>query len=128
MVKRTLFGTSILVLLTGISWQAGAQEELEEVVVTGSYIARPADRPQPVQIMEAADLANAQRNNLSEIFRDMTISNGTFTGFLNADENSGSATSAINLRGLGPRATLVLLNGKRQTNDGGSGPGGAYCR
>ena len=124
MVKRTLFGTSILVLLTGISWQAGAQEELEEVVVTGSYIARPADRPQPVQIMEAADLANAQRNNLSEIFRDMTISNGTFTGFLNADENSGSATSAINLRGLGPRATLVLLNGKRQTNDGGSGPGG----
>lgn len=114
-------------LFFGIALTAAAQEEqeeLEEVVVTGSYIARPADRPQPVQVMDAVDLANTQRNNVSEIFRDMTISNGTFTGFLNADENFGSSTSAVNLRGLGPRATLVLLNGKRQTNDGGSGPGG----
>ena len=121
---RITVATACLMLLSGIIFPAAAQEELEEVVVTGSYITRPADRPQPVQILEAVDIANTQRNNVSEIFRDMTISNGTFTGFLNADENSGSSTAAINLRGLGPRATLVLLNGKRQTNDGGTGPGG----
>ena len=113
-----------LLLFSGITLTAIAQEELEEVVVTGSYISRPADRPQPVQILEAATLANEQRNHLSEIFRDLSITSGSFTGYLNADENFGSTTAAVNLRGLGPRATLVLLNGKRQTNDGGVGPEG----
>src|SRR5690606_6482540 len=36
--------------------------------------------------------------------------------------NGGNTpTATINLRGLGPRATLVLLNGGRQTSDGGFG-------
>ena len=113
-----------MLLGIGFALPLVAQEDLEEVVVTGSYIARPADRPQPIQVLDIQDIANAQRNNVSEMFRDMSVSNGTFTGFLNADENFGSTTSTVNLRGLGPRATLVLLNGKRQTNDGGVGPEG----
>ena len=113
-----------VLLLSGITLPAVAQEELEEVVVTGSYIARPADRPQPVQVLDAATLANQQRSHVSEIFRDLSITSGSFTGYLNADENFGSTTAAVNMRGLGPRATLVLLNGKRQTNDGGVGPEG----
>ena len=124
MPNRGIFRSASIPLLLCIAMNAQAQEDLEEIVVTGSYIARPADRPQPVQILDAAQIANEQRNSVSEIFRDMTISNGTFTGMLNASENAGSTTSTVNLRGLGPRATLVLLNGRRQTNDGGVGPGG----
>ncbi|MYJ94377.1 MAG: hypothetical protein F4053_01905, partial [Proteobacteria bacterium] len=70
---REIRRTAAVLLFSGIMLSAAAQEELEEVVVTGSYIARPADRPQPVQILDAATIANQQRSHVSEIFRDLSI-------------------------------------------------------
>ena len=101
-----------------------AEEKVEEVVVTGSYIARPADHPQPVTVLSNADLQLEQRGSLSEIFKNLPQSIGS-TSAVNTQQggvNGGnSPTNTINLRGLGPRATLVLLNGGRQTTDGGFG-------
>lgn len=104
---------------------ASAQDDLEEIVVTGSYIARPADRPQPVQVLDAQELLDEQKNSFAEIFKDMTITNGSIA-LLNT-ENGTSPTTSINLRGVGPRGTLVLLNGKRQTVDGSTGGGGTVA-
>jgi len=100
-------------------------ECLEEIVVTGSYIARPADRPQSVQVLDAQELLDEQKNSFTEIFKDMTIANGGIA-LLNT-ENGTSQTTSINLRGVGPRGTLVLLNGKRQTVDGSTGGGGTVA-
>lgn len=104
---------------------ASAQDDLEEIVVTGSYIARPADRPQPVQVLDAQELLDEQKNSFAEVFKDMTITNGSIA-LLNT-ENGTSPTTSINLRGVGPRGTLVLLNGKRQTVDGSTGGGGTVA-
>ena len=101
---------------------ASGQDDLEEIVVTGSYIARPADRPQPVTVLNAQDLLDEQKNSFAEIFMDMTITNGSI-----ALLNGSSPTTSINLRGVGPRGTLVLLNGKRQTVDGSTGGGGTVA-
>jgi outer membrane receptor protein involved in Fe transport len=100
--------------------QQGAQQQPEEVVVTGSYIQRPADRPQPITVMSGGDLNVQQRSSVAEIFKDMPQVTGSVST-INTAEGGNSPTATINLRGLGPRATLVLLNGERQTTDGGIG-------
>ncbi|MDE0005960.1 MAG: TonB-dependent receptor plug domain-containing protein, partial [Rhodospirillaceae bacterium] len=74
--------------------------ELEEIVVTGSYLARPADQPRPVSIMEAAEIRANQRVSLTEVVRDMPqISTANVTN------NWENATNSINMRGLGSRST-----------------------
>ncbi len=101
-----------------------ADEQIEEVTVTGSFIQRPVDRPQPVTVLTNEDLRLEQRGSLAEIFKNLPQSIGS-TSTINSQQggvNGGNTpTATINLRGLGPRATLVLLNGGRQTSDGGFG-------
>jgi iron complex outermembrane receptor protein len=97
--------------------QAGTTEE---VVVTGSYLERPADRPQPVTVISGAEIGLSQRQSLAETFRDMPQVQGT-SAIVNGNENFVSPTTNVNLRGLGARATLVLMNGRRQTVDGSPG-------
>lgn len=88
---------------------------LEEVTVTGTFIARPADRPQPVAIMDAEELQANQRLGVVEALRDMPQISSA-----NTVENWNTPTSSINIRALGARSTLVLLNGQRQTIDANS--------
>ncbi|MDR0780785.1 MAG: TonB-dependent receptor, partial [Pseudomonadales bacterium] len=103
---------------------AFAAEAIEEVTVTGSYIQRPADRPQPVTVINNEDLRLQQRGSMAEVFKNLPQSIGS-TSTINTQQggvNAGNTpTATINLRGLGPSATLVLLNGNRQTTDGGFG-------
>jgi iron complex outermembrane receptor protein len=94
-----------------------AQEDVaDEVTVTGSYIARPADRPQPVAVMDAEEMRAQQRVTLTEVVRDMPQ-----VASANVVNNWQFATNSINLRGLGERSTLVLLNGQRMTIDANAG-------
>jgi outer membrane receptor protein involved in Fe transport len=84
----------------------------EEILVTGSFITRPADRPQPVSVMDAEEIRANQRVSLAEVVRDMPqITSANVTG------NWDTPTNSINLRGLGARSTLILLNGQRMTVD-----------
>ncbi len=95
--------------------QVLAQADIEEIVVTGSFISRPADRPQPVAIVDAEEIRANQRISAVEVLRDMPQISSA-----NVDENWNTPTNSIDLRGLGPRSTLVLLNGQRQTIDANS--------
>ena len=90
--------------------------ELEEIVVTGSFISRAADRPQPVSILDAAEIRANQRVTLAEVVRDMPQISSA-----NVVSNWERPTNSINMRGLGSRSTLVLLNGQRMTIDANAG-------
>ena len=94
-------------------------DELEEIVVTGSFISRPADRPQPITVIDNAELTSQNKGSIAEIFKELPQVSGTVST-INWSEGQDSATNTVNLRGLGARATLVLLNSKRQTVDGSS--------
>jgi iron complex outermembrane receptor protein len=100
--------------------QQRASEPAEEVIVTGSFLERPADRPQPVTVLSGAEISLTQRQSLAETFRTMPQVQAT-SAIVNGNENFVSPTTNVNLRGLGARATLVLMNGRRQTVDGSPG-------
>ncbi|MFC6198510.1 TonB-dependent receptor domain-containing protein [Ponticaulis profundi] len=116
-----LLGASSLALLAS-SPAALAQESGDEqlrqstVVVTGSFIkGTPEDAALPVDTLSAEDLRLEGNPTLTELIRNLGVSSGV-DGQTNQFASNGlEGTSNINLRGLGPARTLVLINGRRQT-------------
>lgn len=102
--------------VAGPSWAQEAAGPQETVRVTGSYIERSADRPTPVAILDQVEIQAQQRVSIAEVVRDMPQITSA-----NTTANWEAATNSINLRGLGSRSTLVLLNGQRMTIDANAG-------
>lgn len=97
--------------------QQQPQEEIEEVLVTGSFIRRSEGftAASPVTTMDAEDLQAEGTVNMAQVVYNMTANSGTgiTSGIQGVTDNGVS----FNLRGLGSRATLQLLDGKRVSND-----------
>ncbi|USI74756.1 TonB-dependent receptor domain-containing protein [Sphingomonas morindae] len=104
----------------GITGPAVQQQQAEtsgrdqEIIVTGSHIARPTLRsPIPVTTLSAADLTRSGNTNLGDaLVRLPALS----TSFNQAGSTAFIGTSGLNildLRSLGQSRTLVLVNGHR---------------
>ena len=108
-----LLSTTMLASAYAQNDSVASSDTINTVTVTGSYIPRGVDTPSPVTIMTQQDLDNTPRTSLGEFFHLDPAFSGSevFTSFGTGLGSSGSAS--VNLRGLGPRATLVLLNGRR---------------
>jgi iron complex outermembrane recepter protein len=107
-----------LLAATAIAFPAAAQdEEVEVFIVTGSYIRRPSqfDSPSPLVSVTADDLAAAGANEIGRVLEDLTINTGSQNNPDAFTQNFTTGTTNVNLRGLGVSSTLVLLNGRRQT-------------
>ena len=121
MRKRSYFcGGSMLAAIltfgmaTGASAQAAADKstEVEEVVVTGSFIAgTPEDSALPVDVLSAQDLEKQGSPSVVELVKTITASQSSL-GESNR-YNGGAGTATINLRGFGAARTLTLMNGRR---------------
>ena len=111
-------------LAIGILGMAGsamaAEKVIEEVIVTGSYIkGLPGDAPSPVQTLSRDDIVLSGVSDTAEMVRNLEIASGSDTAPQNEfrfNGNSGSGLANVNLRGVGPTATLVLMDGKRLPN------------
>lgn len=96
-----------------------------EILVTGSRI-RGAKPTSPVISVTQTDIQNAGQTDLGQVVRSIpqNFSGGQNPGIGFGGEEFGSGdlngTSSINLRGLGPAATLTLLNGRRLSYGGAS--------
>lgn len=99
--------------------------ELEEIAVTGTRI-RGAQLASPLLSLGREDMRLAGQNNLGEAVRALpqNFSGGQNPG-VGLDAVAGAPANAnitggssINLRGLGPDATLTLLNGARLPYNG----------
>ncbi|MDF0543805.1 TonB-dependent receptor [Sphingobium sp. H39-3-25] len=94
-----------------------------DIVVTGSRI-RGASIPSPLFVESQQQMREAGLNNLGDVVRAIPQNFGGSQNpgaGLNVPERSGtslSASSSINLRGLGGDATLTLLNGHRLAYNG----------
>ena len=116
--KRSLLGTAITLSLLPFSGLSVAQDQIEEVVVTGSFITRDTfNTTTPVQVMDEAQLLEQGTPNLGEVLRNSTFNYGvqSVSNILTAAAGS-AGTQGANFRGLGTRATLTLLNGRRTLN------------
>ena len=144
-LSRLLAGTGIvalesrpgvIVLRTGVvaaplatpaAEVAATPSILDEVVVTGSHIRGVTAGASPLVVVDrdaidrrgfatVADTLAALPQN----FGGLGTPAATSTGIDTTTQNAGRATT-INLRGLGPDATLVLVNGRRMAGAGGRG-------
>lgn len=92
-----------------------AEEDIAEVVVTGSRIARPdIEASTPVQIINAEAITGQGAPNIADILQELP-SVGT-PGLARTNSNfltSSNGVSTINLRNMGDKRTLVLINGRR---------------
>ncbi|MDP3175425.1 MAG: TonB-dependent receptor [Phenylobacterium sp.] len=114
-------GSSLAIIAAASLWAgaASAQQaggEVSEVVVTGSFIAgTPEDAALPVDVIGADELQRQGNPTTVELMKNLSASSG-----VQGDQNQYSGANgnfagvaSVNLRGLGPQRTLVLLNGKR---------------
>jgi len=86
---------------------------LQEVVVTGSRIPRSQiEGPAPVVTITAQDIQRRGFANVPDLMTSLTQNLGALDNNQYTDGFSPGA-QAVDLRGLGPNHTLVLVNGRR---------------
>jgi len=95
---------------------SGDEEAVEEIVVTGSRIARrDYTAPSPISTIEREVLIASPQPTLEETLNKMPQITPDFG---RASNNPGNGQAHINLRGLGADRTLVMLNGRRLAPSG----------
>src|SRR5690606_547178 len=106
--------------------QEGVQGAVEEITVTGSRIRRDEfSSPSPIQVLDVESGRQLGISSITEMLQRATVANGqqidatlnTNAGNSNATEappTGGVGSSNIDLRGLGPDRTLILVNGRRK--------------
>jgi len=101
------------VALIAAATPAMAQDAVEEVVVTGSRIARQdLVSSSPVTTVTGEDIKVVGATNVEEYLNTLPQLIAGATKSSNV-AGEADATANLNLRGLGPKRTLVLVNGKR---------------
>lgn len=112
---------SLLLLSTTALAQQGAddeQDQLQEVVVTGSRLASPNQvSASPVQVVTAEDIRTTGKVDISDIINQLPQNFNNDLGQDLGNRTSGLSTAGgvatADLRGLGPNRTLVLIDGRR---------------
>lgn len=114
-------GMMMLVPLPVVAQEGAAEEEVEEVVVTGTRIKRDFDLPVPVQSLSARDLEIAGVNELSEALAELPSITPALTSETSQSSTQSSGQSTISLRNLGSSRTLTLIDGRRTVGNTSTG-------
>jgi len=94
---------------------AGEPTTLETIQITGSRIARAQiEGPAPITVVTAEDIKAAGFTSVPDVLQSLTQNNGE----TQSQQSAGGAdfspgAQQVDLRGLGPNHTLVLVNGRR---------------
>ncbi len=126
--RRYALATASVAALLASGQAAFAQEAgdaaLEEVVVTGSRIARDGyDAPTPVNVLGAQEIAAAAPANIADFVNTLPSVAGSSTAANSSGalSNGAAGISALNLRALGTGRTLVLFDGQRSVVSAATG-------
>ena len=93
--------------------------EIDEIVVTGSYIKRdPSNSASPLAIIDRETFEDLGIANPIDFVRFLTINTGSEFNPDIFTVGGTAGTSQYNLRGLGLGSTLTLLNGRRAVGAG----------
>ena len=117
--KAFPFALSLLTANLLVANTALAQDDnknLEEVVITGSYIkGSGTDEATPVDVLNSDYIQKQGALTIGELTQKLAVSSGAENNPDSFTAGGTQGTSNVNLRGLGLTSTLVLVNGKRQT-------------
>jgi len=114
--RRNVLSAAISFALISFYGGASAQSnepQVEEVIVTGTFIRRTEGftSASPVSQITADDITNQGTANMGEVVKNSVFNLGTGTN--NGIQGTTDTSSSFNLRGLGPSATLTLMDGIR---------------
>lgn len=116
-LPRTLLTSALLAAMSAPAFAhgdaSGAPQTLDKVVVTASgFEQKVVDAPASISVVSREELSKRPYTNLVDALRDVE---GIDVG-LEATDKNGRAT--ISMRGLPSEYTLVLIDGRRQSNVG----------
>lgn len=141
--RRTLAAAiqlSLAACIPGVALaqETAAQEEaktLDSVTVTGSRIKRADVEGQvPVQTLSREDIERTGLTSIGEVLQRITASGSGFNRTRNASGNdgfppdgggTGAGSTTVNLRHLGTKRVLVLVDGQRWVNESSASGVGA---
>jgi outer membrane receptor protein involved in Fe transport len=91
-----------------------AEQDIEKIQVTGSRIKRvDMETASPVVTVEATELMRLGNPDLGSMLAELPAVGATSTIIGNNNDNGAAGLSSVDLRRLGTKRTLVLINGKR---------------
>lgn len=92
-----------------------APTELQTLQVTGSRIPRAqVEGPAPITVLNAEQIRASGFTSVPDVLRSLSQNGGNVQGQQNTTgAQSTPGAQAVDLRGLGPNHTLVLVNGRR---------------
>ena len=92
----------------------GQVAETERIIVTGSNIPTAEEvGPNPVLNINRDLINKSPQRTAEELIKDLPVANGGGIPISNNGTGFTPGASSISLRGLGPEATLVLIDGRR---------------
>jgi iron complex outermembrane recepter protein len=118
---------ALTIALVPLAAQAQQAVPQEEIIVTGSRIARPnLTQPNPVQVMNAETIQSLGLSTTADIMNQLPQTQNNMTLSSSNRWINGAGVSFTNLRGLGEYRTLTLVDGKRHVGSlsGRKGSGG----
>ena len=92
----------------------GAVAETERIIVTGSNIPTAQEvGPNPVLTINRDLIKKSGERTAEQLIKNLTVANGGGVPTSNNGFGFSPGGTAISLRGVGPEATLVLVDGRR---------------
>lgn len=117
-------GASAEQLSAGATTTGAGDPSNPEIVVTGSRVRGAAPVGSTVTTLSPADIATSGRVTLDRAIKELpqVFDLGVSENSRGQSGGSGNIVygNSINLRGIGPNATLILVDGHRVTNNGRS--------
>ena len=114
---------------------SGEARTLDTVEVTGTRIKKPELETQvPVQVLSREEIDRSGLNSIGDVVQQLTGSGSSFNGKRNASGNDGfpsdgagvgAGATTVDLRGLGSKRVLVLVDGMRWVNESSASGVGA---
>lgn len=113
-IRYALFA-SVLGGASAVHAQSAGSSTTEEVIVTGSRIARPeVEATTPIQVVSAETIESKGSQNIVDILEKLpAVGTATYSRANSNFSTFGNGVSTINLRNMDDKRTLVLINGRR---------------
>ena len=93
---------------TAVALPAVAQDEIEEITVTGSRIVRSdLESVSPLAVIDNEEFVISGNLNIEQKLNELPL---TLPSFGPSSNNPGDGTARVDLRGLGTSRTLVLVS------------------
>jgi outer membrane receptor protein involved in Fe transport len=113
-VRLALFSSAVPAVLlspVALAQEQDASDTVDEVVVTGSRIVSPnLQSISPITAIGAEELNIAGKSRIEDVLNQLPQA---FAAQGSNISNASDGTATVDLRGLGARRTLVLVNGRR---------------